>query len=169
MGTLDSRKGLRRWIVLGVVAALAVASVSVAALAAGPRWAPAAVAGVPYGWQALGLTDEQIQKIAEIRQKAYEQSIPNQGELYTLRQQLALALWAAQPDAAKMKDLATRLNELQGQLQQIQLQAQLDILGVLTDEQRAKLNALALGGFGKRGFGPRGGFGYGMMGPGWRR
>lgn len=170
-----------------VVAALALASVSAAALAASPRRAPgpaagvpAATVGLPYGWQALGLTDEQIQKISEIQQKAYEQSIPIQGELYTLRQQLALALRSAQVDAGKVKELAARINELQGQLQQIRLQAQLDVRNVLTDEQRAKLNTLGgfgIRGFGNYGFGHRGGFGpcggprggYGMMGPGWGR
>lgn len=184
MRNLTTSKGLRKWVVPAVVAALALATVSGAALAASPKRAagPAPGApGVPYAWQALGLTDEQIQKISEIQQKAYEQAVPIQGQLFTLRQQLALALRSAQVDANKVKELAARINELQGQLQQIRLQAQLDIRGVLTDEQRAKLNTfMGPWGFGGHGFGRRGGFGpgpcggygmdgFGMMGPGWRR
>ena len=179
MRGLRRTKGFRRWLVSLLMAALALATVSGSVLAASPRRgedaAPRVVQrpDVRYGLRALDLTDEQIRKIAEIRQKAEEQAIPIRGELFTLRQQLALALRSAQVDANKVKELASRINDLEGQLEQIRLQVWLDIRGVLTDEQRAKLGTfMGLGILGGPGFGRRGGFGlgpcggYGMMGPG---
>ena len=178
--TRRPRHGLRRWAVPAVVVLAALVAASAAVTAASPS-APSAAgtsgAWVPRGLARLNLTEQQLQQIAQIRQKAYEQAIPLQGELYTARQQLALALRSAQIDANRVKELAARIHDLQGQLQQIQIQMLLDIHGVLTDEQRAQLSTL--GGLGGLGLGGpwglgglgwgRGGFGPHMMGHGWRR
>lgn len=176
----------RRWAAWGAVGALVAASLYLVVGLVSPDAAVAKAAG-PAGWavrphraQPLDLTDDQIQRIDQIRQRATEQAIPVQTELFSVRQQLALLLRSAQVDANRAKDLLTRLNELQGQLQQIWLQAELDARGVLTDEQRSRLGGALLWGPGGRmfrapGFGPGmwGGHMMGMPGhmrfPGWRR
>lgn len=169
----SKRRQLKR-AALAVAVGLAVAAASATVLAAPPRRAAGPVAqtwqapAVGYGWQALGLTDEQIAKINDIQQKANEQALPIRSELFAKRQELALALRSSTLDPAKVKELVARINELEGQLAQIHIQAQLDVRGVLTDEQRAKLGTLGFGGFGGRGagFGRGGCVGYGAGGYG---
>ncbi len=179
-GEHRARRGGRRWLVPGVTLLVAVVAASMVVLAESPEASSASKAALALaaprgGLAALDLSAEQLQRIAEIRQEAYQQAIPIQGELYTLRQQLALALRGAQIDAQQVKDLAGRIHELQGKLQEIQLQMLLDIHGVLTDEQRSQLSAyggLGLGPWGAWdgwGVGPRRGVGMHMMGRGWRR
>lgn len=141
---------------------------------------PVAGPGLGYGWQALGLSDEQIKQIDEIRRQALADAQPVQSQLSAKRQELASEYTKDVPDPARVQSLVREIAGLRGEIAAIQAGARARVLAVLTEEQRARLRtfgrfgpgvgragALCPGqGFGGRHwghFGPRGG----MMGPGW--
>ncbi|HEY8425915.1 MAG TPA: periplasmic heavy metal sensor [Limnochordales bacterium] len=174
-GEHRERLGRRRWMVRAATLALTMVMASMVVLAASPDGSSAEperriLTRPRAGLAALELSAEQLQQIREIRQKAYEKAIPIQGELYTLRRQLALALRGTELEADRVKELAARIHELQGELQQIQLQMLLDVRGVLTDEQLRKLSVYGGFGFGWGGaldgrhMGPNGNLRLHMMG-----
>lgn len=185
----------RAWLLgagVALAAAVALASTGVLAAGADPSPQPLLRAGGQgsggYGWQALmGLTDEQVRQIGEIRRQAADELQPLQRQLFERRQELAAQLREDSPDPAKVESLVREIARIRGEMSAVQARTQLRIRGVLTEEQRARLRAWGLpgAGFGPgagwcpgashhrgRGFwgggpGPMRGHGMGMMGPGW--
>jgi len=97
----------------------------------------------------LGLTDQQVQQITDMRRKAAEENRTLAEQARTIRQQIADLMKSANPDPARIGQLHLDLRKLHEQrlarLEQVRTQA----LTVLNAEQKQKLadleKALSLG------------------------
>ena len=120
----------------------------------------------------LNLTDDQVSKINDIILTQRENAINTRTEIQKLRLEIRKLYLSDNFDAAKIKELNSKILELQNQQWNRRVETQSKISEILTPEQR-KLWMTYFGGrwggrgFGmgprgfRRGFGPRGGFGFG--------
>jgi Spy/CpxP family protein refolding chaperone len=103
----------------------------------------------------LGLTDAQVQQIKAIRVSQRAQCKPYREQIRSLRQQMRALLQADVINEAQIVALHAKIRSIQQVLGEQRLQSRLQVMRVLTKEQRVKM-AQSKRGFGKRGFGKRG-------------
>ena len=113
----------------------------------------------------MGLTDNQLEKIASLKDKSRTNTAEEKAQLKTLNDQLKVAI--TKPEVSAQEDLAVqnKINGLRSQLANQKLQEKLDFMAILTPEQRETLRhkiliSEAFGGHG----GPGGPGGRGHMG-----
>jgi Spy/CpxP family protein refolding chaperone len=159
-----------------IVAVFVIALVATSGLAMAQGWGRGEGMGPghgpgfgPGGWAAaLNLSPEQNQKMQELRESHFKETIPLRNEIMSKRLGLR-TLWAqTSPDQEKILAKQREVNALMGQLQEKATKHRLEMRQVLTPEQQAKLGTFRgrHGGFGP-GSGMRGGFGHGRgMGEG---
>jgi Spy/CpxP family protein refolding chaperone len=88
----------------------------------------------------LGLTDEQLAKIREIRDKAFEDLRTIQGELFEKMHELQDLCWQKEPDQGAIDAKRGEIQELRQRMATINKQMQDEIKAVLTQEQLDSLN-----------------------------
>jgi len=156
-------------------------------LAMGEGWAGGPGMGMGYGphsggarswgpglWGTLKLTPEQVDKMKALRGSFYKEKISLRNELMSKRLELR-ALWVqTNPDEEKILTKQREVNGLRAQLQEKATKNRLEMMKILTMEQRAQYQAYKASfrhgrGHGRRcGFGPGPGYGRGMgYGPRW--
>lgn len=122
----------------------------------GPAWvaAPEAAAqGQPPApaalKEALGLTDQQMQQLLDLRKQAAEDNRAVVEQIRAKRQELATLMQAANPDAAKAGQLLVDIKKLEDQRRAKLEEFRTKALALLTAEQKQKLadleKALTLG------------------------
>lgn len=111
--------------------------------------------------QQLGLTDEQVKKITELRTEHLNKVSKIAAELAAKRAELR-ALWLVEkPDEKRIRELTEQIAKLQAELATERTNFQLEIRKILTPEQLSKLPL-----FRGRKFAPELGLGFG---PRWGR
>jgi Spy/CpxP family protein refolding chaperone len=122
----------------------------------GPAWAAApgpAAQGQPPApaalKEALGLTDQQMQQLLDLRKQAAEDNRAVAEQIRAKRQELATLMQAANPDAAKAGQLLVDIKKLEDQRRAKLEEFRTKALALLTAEQKQKLaeleKALSLG------------------------
>ncbi|SFQ99594.1 Spy/CpxP family protein refolding chaperone [Desulfoscipio geothermicus] len=106
---------------------------------------------------AINLTDQQIAKMQEIRQKTYAQTRDLRIKLMDSMQELRQLQLQKNPDKAKIDAKIKEINDLRGKLYGIAQQSREQCRSLLTQEQLAQMAQNR----GKWGRGFRGGFGAG--------
>jgi Spy/CpxP family protein refolding chaperone len=181
----ERRKTMKKIIFAIIMAAI----LATAGVAMGQGWGKGPGMGMGYGpysggarawgpglWRALNLTPEQVEKIKALRGSFFKEKIPLRNDLMSKRLELR-ALWAqTNPDEEKILAKQKEINALRAQLEEKATRNRLEMLKILTPEQRAQWQAYkASFGYGRgyrRGWGwgrgPGPGYGRGMgYGPGW--
>ena len=87
----------------------------------------------------LELTDEQVEKLQDIFLESARKLIPKRGELQLARLELGAMKSEPDPDRKKVEDQVRKMGALRTEVQLFQTMRQLDVLTVLTPEQRKKL------------------------------
>jgi protein CpxP len=124
------------------------------------------------GLNRVDLTPDQQAKITKLREDAEKVAAPLREKVNALREQMR-TLWAAPtPDEGAILKLHREIHKIEGQLAEYWIQHRIDVLSVLTPEQRAKVQSFRAerprdgmgprgrAGRGKRGDGARGGRGF---------
>jgi Spy/CpxP family protein refolding chaperone len=89
-------------------------------------------------WKALDLSPDQSQKMKELREGLFKESIPLRNEITSKRFELK-ALWAqTNPDEAKILAKQKEIRALRGDLQEKVTKKRLEMRKILTPEQQAK-------------------------------
>lgn len=142
---------MKKSILIGMVAVLALALVASATMAWGPGYGRGAGYGSRYGNPPISdLTTEQATKIQAIREAQFKDIAPLQQQLFAKKMELR-GLWLSQnPDQAKINVLQKDILNISAKLQEKATNARFEMRKVLTPEQQAQLTA----------YGP--GMGYGM-------
>ena len=91
--------------------------------------------------QSLAITDEQQNRLDSVFRSAANELIDLRAEADKLSISLRSELDQPQPSRDKLRKLAARISETQGQLFERELMMLLDMRGVLNDEQWSKLRA----------------------------
>ena len=134
-----------------IVAVMMVAVMATAGLAMGQGQAKSPGMGMGYGpysggawsggpgpWGALNLTPEQVEKMRDLRGSFFKEKIPLRNELMSKRLELR-ALWVqTNPDEEKILAKQKEINGLRAQLQEKATKNRLEMLKILTPEQRAQ-------------------------------
>lgn len=123
---------------------------------------PYASGWCPGAWAAgLNLTQEQLQKMQNLRESYWKEVAPLQNELMSKRLELRSLWLQANPDQDRILAKQREINLLQANVQEKATKHRLEMRQILTPEQQAKLGA-TFGWFGPgAGFGRKGGFGFG--------
>lgn len=121
----------------------------------GPGWGagPAAAQGQPPApaalKEALGLTDQQVQQLLDLRRQAAEDNRSVAEQIRAKRRELASLMQTANPDAAKAGQLLVDIKRLEDQRRTRLEEFRTKALALLTAEQKQKLadleKALSLG------------------------
>lgn len=149
-------KALWIWVTLMACAALALpAQAQRWGMGPGPAWAapgapaqeqPPAPAALK---EALGLTDQQMQQLLDLRKQAAEDNRAVVEQIRAKRQELATLMQTANPDAAKAGQLLVDIKRLEDQRRTRLEEFRTKALSLLTAEQKQKLadleKALTLG------------------------
>lgn len=118
--------------------------------------------------QKLGLTDEQVKKLTELRKEHLSKVSKLAAELAAKKAELR-ALWLSpKPDEKRIRELTEQIAKLKGELATERVNYQLEVRKILTPEQLSKLPTL----FGRwappgLGLGPKWGRGCGGWGRRW--
>lgn len=141
--------------ILLIVATLALTA-SWAAAGPGGGWGGHGM-GPGYGMPPQGipnLTQEQSQKLLELRQSYFNDIGPLQNQMFSKRAEMRMLWSQPNPDAAKITAKQKELQELESQMREKAIQHQLELRKILTPEQLAKMPTM---GYGWRGHGMGGG------------
>jgi Spy/CpxP family protein refolding chaperone len=119
----------------------------------------------------LDLTDEQRTKIAKIQEDVRKRHWNTQGKILDEQARLSELYAAEKPDSKQVGQAYSNMAKLQQEVIEANVQAQNQMLDVLTKEQREQLSQMRRGVWGQgpmggRGYGPGRGMGPGMMQPG---
>jgi Spy/CpxP family protein refolding chaperone len=109
----------------------------------------------------LGLTDEQVKKIADINKSHERKMLDYREKLAPKNIQLKRLLLDETVDMARVRTLVKEIADLRADLQILRIQHRLDIEKVLTPEQKAKMrqhrkHMMRDKDFGPKGHGPKG-------------
>ena len=115
---------------------------------------------MPMFWNKLKLTEEQKTKMRTLREAHMKDMKPLQDKLFSKRGDLRLLWLSATPDKDKIVALQKEIREIKGQMDDKMTAHHVDVVNVLTPEQRDKVESLF-----RRNKGPHKGGGA-MMGPG---
>jgi zinc resistance-associated protein len=137
---------MKKNILIGIVAVLAMALVASAAMARGPGYGRGQGYGPQNGCPAVSnLTAEQTSRIQAIQQANFQKLTPLREQLFAKRTELR-NLWATQnPDQAKITALQKDMLDIRAQLQEKSNNARLEVREVLTPEQQAQIAAYGPG------------------------
>lgn len=115
----------------------------------------------------LDLTDDQRKQIARIQEDVRKRHWNTLGKIHEEQARLGELYAAEKPDAKQIGQAYGSIAKLQQEIVEASVQAQNQILDVLTKEQREQLaqwrRGMARGYMGGRGYGPGRGMGPGMM------
>lgn len=114
----------------------------------GPGFGPCYEGNVP-GMRGLNLTPEQTKKINELREAQWKSIAPLREKMFAKRDELRLLWLQANPDREKINAAQAEMRTLRDKMQDQMTSARLDMLNLLTPEQRVKFQAA-----GTRGHGP---------------
>ncbi|MFN4180868.1 MAG: Spy/CpxP family protein refolding chaperone, partial [Armatimonadota bacterium] len=116
----------------------------------------------------LGLTDEQVKKLTELRTEHLNKVSKLVSELAAKRAELRTLWLAEKPDEKRIRELTEQIAKLQAELASERVNSQLEVRKILTPEQLSKLPLI----WGRRfapglglGFRPRWGFGWQKFAP----
>jgi Spy/CpxP family protein refolding chaperone len=146
----ERRKTMKKIIFAVMMAAILVTS----GLAMGQGWGKGPGMGMGYGpyyggaraggpgpWGALNLSPEQVEKMRVLRDSFFKEKIPLGNELMSKRLELR-ALWVqTNPDEEKILAKQKEINGLRAQLQEKATKSRLEMLRILSPEQRARWQA----------------------------
>jgi Spy/CpxP family protein refolding chaperone len=156
------------------VTVLVVTALAGYAFAFGPGWGRGHGGGDRCGSDVgalskLNLTDEQTAKINALREANLKDIKPLQDKMFSKRGELRLLWLQANPDKEKILAEQKEVRALRDKMQDKMTAYRIEVLNVLTPEQKEKLKSFGPG----RGFGPGKGAGWqggpGMGGPGMMR
>lgn len=99
----------------------------------------------------LALTDEQFEKLFQIKNQFLDKAGPKMLELTSSRRELKDYLTRPQLDKVKIKELQNRINDSRAALANLCLDEKLSALAVLTEEQRKELRKRIIQGCGPGG------------------
>lgn len=112
----------------------------------------------PWVQEEIGLTSEQSEKISQIMADHIKSTASLRANMMAMRLELRTELGKDKPDMKKVERLASEISDLQAKLITERIRAEIAVRGILTDEQKAKLDELRAS---KSGKGGRGWFGKG--------
>lgn len=142
--------------VLAAIFLVAVMSSDLFALGHGPGRGPGAGPGFGAcydgsgpGARGLNLTPEQDKKMNELREAQLKNIAPLRDKMFAKRDELKLLWLQANPDREKINAAQAEMRTLRDKMQDQMTSARLDMLNLLTPEQRVKFQAA-----GARGYGP---------------
>lgn len=92
--------------------------------------------------QELALTQEQAQQFETLRQQHFQESQAINETLHPVKEAIMQEVFAASPDSAKVKTLATELGAKQAELEELRFQHFLALKAVCQPEQLEKFQAL---------------------------
>lgn len=101
--------------------------------------------------QELGLTDEQMNKLRQMRNQSRRNSIRSRAEIQIKELELGEQLEAARPDRAAIDRLVREMADLRAQQMKAMIDMRLGLQDVLTADQRQKLRGLRERRFGGQG------------------
>ena len=110
--------------------------------------------------QALGLTDEQVAKLHDLRMASQKDRIRLGADARIAKLELEDALRQPNPKAEDVKAKVAAVNAVRGQMLERMVNARLEMKKVFTPEQQAKMKNMMMGRMG-------GGWGQGGGGGGW--
>ncbi len=125
--------------------------------ARGGGWGPMRHLGVMK--EALGLTDEQVVKIEDIRTETRKKMIKTRAEIRVARIEMRELMHQEKIDRAAVDKKIQVISNLRTQAMRQGVDTRVKVHAVLTPEQRKKISSLTASGF-RGGFGPGGGFGH---------
>jgi Spy/CpxP family protein refolding chaperone len=99
----------------------------------------------------LGLTEAQMDQIADLRLEMQKQVLPLRSELMSKRNELKLLLTADKPDMGKIKAKLKEIGDLRVQISTLWAQHLLKVRELLNDTQKKKFDSMILNGKGMRG------------------
>jgi zinc resistance-associated protein len=131
---------MKKNILIGLVAVLALALVTSTAMAWGPGYGRGQGYGPQYGCPLVSsLTPDQTSRIQTIQQANFQEIAPYQEQLFAKRTELR-NLWLTQnPDQAKITALQKEMLNIRAQLQEKSNNVRLEIREVLTPEQQTQI------------------------------
>jgi zinc resistance-associated protein len=137
---------MKKNILIGMVAVLALGLVASTAMAWGPGYGRGQGYGPQNGCPAVSnLTAEQTSRIQAIQQANFQELTPLREQLFAKRTELR-NLWVTQnPDQAKITALQKDMLNIRAQLQEKSNNVRLEIREVLTPEQQAQIAAYSPG------------------------
>lgn len=94
----------------------------------------------------LELTDEQKNKIAELRLATQKEIAPLKAKIVQLRTDLKLQLTAETPNLGKIESINKEIGAVQAQIQYAQNKQHVEVRKLLTPEQRKKFDTFLLSG-----------------------
>lgn len=92
----------------------------------------------------LDFTDEQLEKIAKLKNELADNTTGKKLELRSLSRQLRMLLTQESVDRSQVLALQKKINDLHSDLATSKLTMRLDTLNIMTAEQRQKIHHLAL-------------------------
>ncbi len=102
--------------------------------------------GLGLGWidptvlkQQLGLTDEQVQKLTQLRTEHLTKVSQLGAELAAKRAELSALMWAPEPNQRRVQELTEQIAKLTTELVKERLNFQQEVRKILTPEQLRKL------------------------------
>ncbi len=120
----------------------------------------------PWVQEEIGLTSEQAEKISQIMADHIKSTASLRADMIARRFELRAELGKDKPDMKKVEKLAGEIGNLQAKMITERIRAEIAVRGLLTDEQKAKLEELRASRPGKGGTGWFGkGKGKGGKGP----
>jgi len=100
--------------------------------------------------KALGITDDQLEKLNTIKLDYSKATAPKKAELMTLSKEMRDDMTKPGVTKSQMLQLQGKINEIKSALSMSRVEFMADRMAVLTDDQKAKIRSFAL----KRSFGP---------------
>ena len=97
----------------------------------------------------LGLTDQQVTELTAVFKKHQEAASPLRQEVKAKARTLAEELRSTEPNPTTVGQLVIRQHALRTQLRNLNTKLQSDVLGMLTPEQKQKLEKRGLFGIGR--------------------
>ncbi len=120
------------------------------------------------GMAALELTDEQKEKMSDLRSAHQKAMVDLRAAHQKARIDLGEIRKEDNPSASDIQTKVDAVTAAQGKIMAREIQHNMDIKNLLTDEQKEKLGEMRRGGRGGPGFKGRGGPGFRGRGPGFR-
>ncbi|MEJ2060744.1 MAG: Spy/CpxP family protein refolding chaperone [Gammaproteobacteria bacterium] len=90
----------------------------------------------------INLTDKQIEKMAELREKHAQAIWPLMGEMRSLRFEMMRQMSTEKPDQKAIDRSVDKMSALAKRMIKLRLQGRREMLGVLTDKQREQLKSM---------------------------
>lgn len=94
----------------------------------------------------LGLSEEQLAKIADYRLDLQKKMLPLRSDLVARRNELKLLLTADKPDQKKINQTIQAISQIRAKMGQLRAEHLLKVKSVLTPDQQKKFNTMILSG-----------------------